>query len=61
MNDNDLLYSKSETISVVEMRKLQELSNILNKMLTLKEYVKLVVVYNEVVDRLSKESGENEH
>lgn len=57
-DDEKLIYSKSETIGVAEQRKLLELGRTLNRMLTVEEFTKIVIIYNGCIDRLMKESGE---
>ncbi len=59
MNDEKLLYSQSETIGVLEQRKLIELARPLNRMLTKNEFIAIVNIYNGVIDRLIKENGGN--
>ena len=58
MDDNKNLYSQSETIGVVEQRKLLELGRLFNKMLTQEELISIVNVYNGAINRLLKENGE---
>ena len=60
MDDNKNLYSQSETIGVVEQRKLIDLGRPLNRMLTREEFIAIVNVYNGVINRLLKENGEEE-
>ena len=57
MKDEKLLYSQSETIGVLEQRKLIELARPLNRMLTRNEFISIVNIYNGVIDRLIKENG----
>ena len=57
-DDSKMIYSQSETIGVVEQRKLLELGRPLNRMLTQEEFLLIVGVYNRVIDRLLKENGE---
>jgi len=59
MPDEDKqIYSTSETIGVVEQRKLIEFGRAMNRMLTMNEYVLIMRVYDKAIDRLMKESGE---
>lgn len=60
MTDNKNLYSQSETIGVVEQRKLIELGRPLNRMLTKEEFLAIASVYNGAINRLLKENGEEE-
>ena len=57
MNDEKLLYSQSETIGVLEQRKLIEVARPLNRMLTHEEFIAIVNIYNGVINRLIKENG----
>jgi hypothetical protein len=58
MNDNTVLTSKSETIGVLEIRSLMEISQTMNKMLTYEEYHRIAAVYGNAIDRLLKENDE---
>jgi hypothetical protein len=58
MNDNTVLKSKSETIGVLEIRSLMEISQTMNKMLTYEEYHRIAAVYGTAIERLLKENGE---
>jgi hypothetical protein len=58
MNDNTVLTSKSETIGVLEIRSLMEISQTMNKMLTYEEYHRIAAVYGMALDRLLKENDE---
>ncbi|WMI81927.1 hypothetical protein [Anaerotignum sp. MB30-C6] len=51
------LVSQSETIGVLEMRKLSELNRTLLHMLTQQEFLAIVGVYKGVIDRLVAENG----
>ncbi len=58
MSEEKMIYSQSKTIGVLEQRKLLELGRPLNRMLTQEEFIKIVSVYDEAIDRLMRESGE---
>ena len=60
MNEEKLFYSHSETIGVLEQRKLIELARPLNRMLTQEEFVAIACVYDMAIKRLIKENGEEE-
>ena len=60
MDDNKNLYSQSETIGVLEQRKLIEIARPINRMLTQAEFIAIVNVYNGAINRLMKENGEEE-
>lgn len=57
MKNEKFLYSQSETIGVLEQRKLIELARPLNRMLTKDEFIAIVNTYNGVIERLIKENG----
>lgn len=56
MNEKKLI-SKSETIGVPDIRRLMELAQELNKILTPTEYLAIVNVYNSAINRLLRENG----
>lgn len=58
MNNGAMIYSHSETIGVVEIRNLIELTQTMGKMLTRDEYVAIASVYSGAIERLLKENGE---
>ena len=58
MDENKNLYSQSETIGVLEQRKLIEIARPINRMLTQAEFIAIVHVYNGAINRLLKENGE---
>ena len=60
MIDEQLLYSQSETIGVLEQRKLIELARPLNRMLTQEEFIAIACVYDMAIKRLMKENGVEE-
>ncbi|WP_158534756.1 hypothetical protein [Romboutsia maritimum] len=51
-----------KNITVVEARKLLEITESLAKPLAINqnEFIELMMVYNKIIDRLLKESGTNE-
>ena len=57
MPEDKLLYSKSGNLPVSDIRKLKELSK-LDMMLNQTEFLKIVSVYNECINRILKENGE---
>ncbi len=58
MGDEKLIHSHSEQLSVAAIRNLKIMAKDLDLMLNQTEYLKIVSVYNECIDRLLKENGE---
>lgn len=58
MEKEKMIYSHSENLPVLDIRKLQELSKTLDLMLNQEEFLKIVSVYNECIERILKENGE---
>jgi len=56
--DEKMIVSKSETIGVMQIRQLLELTNTLKAALTQEEFLNIVSVYNGCIGRLLKENGE---
>ena len=52
-----MITSKSKTISMVEIRQLREMTNVMGGLLTKDELVKIMCVYVDAGDRLLKENG----
>lgn len=53
-----MIYSHSENLPVSDIRKLREMSKSLDLMLNQEEFLKIVSVYNECIERILKENGE---
>lgn len=62
MSNNDEVYigSMSPTIGVAEVRKLRERSRIMDLMLTKEEYVSIMAIYGQAIDRILKENNMEE-
>jgi len=58
MPDEKTLCSHSEMIGVADIRKLKELERALDIQLSKAEFLKILCVYNETINRLLKENGE---
>lgn len=56
IENDELIYSKSPTIGVVEQRKLIELQEI-NSLLTIEECKAIMRVYMSALERVMKENG----
>lgn len=55
-DDDELIYSKSPTIGVVEQRKIAELQEI-NSLLTMEECKAIMRIYVSALERVMKENG----
>lgn len=62
MSNNDEVYigSMSPTIGVAEVRKLRERGRIMDLMLTKEEYVSIMAIYGQAIDRILKENNMEE-
>lgn len=62
MSNNDEVYigSMSPTIGVAEVRKLREMSRTMDLMLTKEEYVSIMAIYGQAIDRILKENNMEE-
>lgn len=58
MDKEKMLYSRSESLPVTDIRKLKEMSKELDLILNQEEFLKIVSVYNECIERILKENGE---
>lgn len=59
MSKNDEVYvgSISPTIGVTEVRKLKEMGRTMDLMLTKEEYVSIMAIYGQAIDRIMKENN----
>jgi hypothetical protein len=59
MENNDEVYigSISPTIGIAEVRKLRELSKTMDLMLTKEEYIGIMAIYGQAIDRIMKENN----
>ena len=62
MSNNDEVYigSMSPTIGVAEVRKLREMGRTMDLMLTKEEYVSIMAIYGQAIDRILKENNREE-
>lgn len=62
MSNNDEVYigSMSPTIGVAEVRKLREMGRTMDLMLTKEEYVSIMAIYGQAIDRILKENNMEE-
>lgn len=62
MSKNDEVYvgSISPTIGVTEVRKLREMGRTMDLMLTKEEYVSIMAIYGQAIDRIMKENNMEE-
>lgn len=62
MSNNDEVYigSMSPTIGVTEVRKLREMGRTMDLMLTKEEYVSIMAIYGQAIDRILKENNMEE-
>jgi hypothetical protein len=58
MKDDKLIHSHSVQLPVSAIRNLKIMAKELDLMLNHTEYLRIVSVYNECIDRLLKENGE---
>jgi hypothetical protein len=58
MDKEKMLYSYSENLPVSDIRKLKEMSKSLDLMLNQEEFLKIVSIYNECIERILKEKVE---
>ena len=58
MDKEKMLYSRSESLPVTDIRKLKEMSKELDLILNQEEFLKIVSVYNECIERILIENGE---
>lgn len=56
MNNETYIGSISPTVSTVEVRKLQEISQKIGPMLTMTEYFQIMDVFSRAIDRVFKEN-----
>lgn len=59
MTKDDEVYigSVSPTIGVAEVRKLREMSRTMDLMLTKNEYISIMAIYGQAIDRIMKENN----
>ena len=53
----EMITSKSETISVSEIRRLKEIANTMDKVLTQDEFVIIMGAYGNAIERMLTENG----
>lgn len=58
MDKEEMIYSHSENLPVSDIRKLKELSKTMDIMLNQEEFLKIISVYDECIERILKENGE---
>ena len=56
-NDEVYIGSVSPTIGVAEVRKLREMGRTMDLMLTKEEYVNIMAIYGQAIDRIMKENN----
>lgn len=62
MSNNDEVYigSMSPTIGIAEVRKLREMGRTMDLMLTKEEYIGIMAIYGQAIDRIMKENNMEE-
>lgn len=56
-DDEVYIGSVSPTIGVAEVRKLREISRTMDLMLTKNEYISIMAIYGQAIDRIMKENN----
>lgn len=57
MDDETYITSLSPTVSTVEVRKLKEISEQIGPLLTIAEYMQIMDVFSNAIDRVFKENN----
>ena len=57
IDESERVYSKSETIGVIELRQLQEMISSVGRILTQTEYQSIMAVFGQACGRALKENG----